>query len=251
VLPMLITLWAALLPYTRPPSFQALSDLSFRNFEALLRKPLVFRAFENTLILAASSGFICVLLASITSWIVVRSRARARWLLDVLAFLPLTIPGIALGVALVWIYLILPVPVYGTLWILLIGYSTTFLPAAMRFITPGLVQIHRELEESSYVAGATWWRTFKSIIFPLILPSAVGSALYVFMNVFRVLSMAIVVYTPKTVVVPVLIFQQWSESQQGNEIQALLITTAFVLMPFGFLYYWLNRKYGIGRRVSM
>lgn len=245
LLPTCVLLWGSLLPYTQLPSAQALTDLTFRNFENLLSKPQVFRAFENTFFVAAATAAICVFMAAVISWLIVRGRSKARYVLDVLAFVPLTIPGIALGVALVWIYLVLPIPVYGTLWILLIGYTTAFLPVSMRFVIPGVVQIHKELEESAYTAGASWFMTFRTIVLPLIIPNVVGAAVYVFMLVFRVLSMAIVVYTPKTLVVPVLIFQQWVEAQQGNEVQALVIITAVVLSPFAILYYWLNKNYGL------
>jgi iron(III) transport system permease protein len=167
--------------------------------------------------------------------------------LDLLTFLPLTIPGVILGVALIWIYLTIPIPVYGTLWILVIAYITSFLPISMRFLSPALGQIHRELEEAAYTSGATWWITFRRVLFPLLLPAVLGAGLYIFMLVFRVLSSTIVIYTPSTMVVPVLIYEMWGEAG-GNTVYALLVLNTLLLLPVALLYYWLIKRFGLAGR---
>src|SRR5262249_59843029 len=88
------------------------------------------------------------LLTAIASWVVVRTRLPGRWLVDNLAFMPLTIPGLVLGVALLVVYLRVPIGIYGTLWILLIAYMTRYLPYGMRYSSTSMFQIARELEES-------------------------------------------------------------------------------------------------------
>lgn len=246
LLPVAAVIWSSFLPYTQLPSVSALSELTLVNYQMVWDKLQVWRAFRNTFFLASLSPLICVFLATIASWIVVRTKIRGRWLLDFLSFAVIAIPGITLGVALVWVYLTLPIPVYGTLWILLIGYVTIFLPISMRFMSPAMVAIHKDLEESAYVSGASWSVTFRRILAPLLLPAAVGAALYIFVHIFRVLSMAIMVYTPKTIVIPVLIFKLWGESQQGNSLQALLVLTIVAVLPFALLYYWVIKRYGLG-----
>ncbi|MBI4317941.1 MAG: iron ABC transporter permease [Chloroflexi bacterium] len=249
LLPLVTLVWNALLPYSMRPSGEALAQLTTKNFQTVISSPKVFSAFQNSFAVAAGTAAVCVSLASIVAWIVLRTKMRGRWLLDLLAFLPMTIPGVIMGVGLVWIYLTLPIPVYGTLWIILIGYATSFLPIAMRFMSPALGQIHKELEESAYMSGATWWAAFRGILIPLLLPAALGAAIYIFMLVFRVVSMAIVVYTPSTVVVPVMIFQMWGESA-GNAVHALLLINTLVLVPFALSYHWLTRRYGLRARTD-
>ncbi len=247
ILPLATLVWNAILPYPMKPTAEALSEFTLKNFETVFTSSRVLLAFRNSFTVAAGAAAVCVFLASVVAWIVLRTKTRGRWLLDLLTFLPLTIPGFILGVSLIWIYLTLPVPVYGTLWILLIAYTTSFLPIAMRFISPALSQIHRELEESAYISGATWGMTFRRILIPLIFPAALGAATYIFMLIFRVLSSAIVIYTPKTIVVPVLIFEMWGEAA-GNAVHALLLLNTLFLAPFALAYHWLIRHYGLTRR---
>ena len=249
VLPRLTLVWNAFLPYPMAPSGQALSSLVLKNFQTVLASGKVLLAFQNTLVVATVAALACVALAAVVAWIVLRSNVRGRWLLDLLTFLPLTIPGVILGVALIWIYLTLPIPIYGTLAILAVAYTTSFLPIAMRFLSPALAQIHRELEEAAYASGATWWATFRRILLPLLLPAALGAGLYIFMLVFRVLSSTIVIYTPSTIVLPVLVFEMWGESG-GNAVHALLVLNTLALLPIALLYYWLVRRFGLAGRGS-
>lgn len=244
ILPMGIVIWNAFLPYIMQPSHEALSRLTLDNFRLLMNSEKVLLAFQNSFILASMGSFGCILLAVLTSWLVIRIRVRGCWLLDLLTFLPLTVPGIIMGVALMSIYLTLPIPIYGTLWILWIGYITIFLPLGMRFMSPALAQINVELEESAQVSGASRWLILCRIIVPLVLPAATGAGLYIFLMIFRVMSMAIVLYTPETIVVPVLVFTSWGVGS-GNEVQALLLINTAVLVPLALLYHWLNKKYSL------
>ncbi|HEX9879611.1 MAG TPA: iron ABC transporter permease [Candidatus Binatia bacterium] len=246
LLPLAVVTWSAFTPYFMVPSPKAFSKLTLDNFRSLWENSSVFLAFENTTLVAGASALGAVTLATATSWLVVRAKIRWSWLLDLLTFVPLPIPGIMIGVALLWIYLTLPIPVYGTLLILCIGYTTTLLPLAMRFISPALAQINVELEEAAQVCGATWWRTLAHVVVPLLLPVFAGAALYVFLLIFRLVSMAIILYTPATVVVPVLIFDLWGEGT-GNAVHALLLVNTVFLFPLALCYHWLLRNYRLAR----
>ncbi len=247
VLPLLTLVWNAFLPYPMAPSSQALSSLALKNFQTVLTSSKVLVAFQNTFVVAAFVALACIAIAAVVAWLVVRSNMRGRWLLDVLIFLPVTIPGVILGVALIWIYLTLPIPIYGTLWLLVLAYTTSFLPIAMRFLAPALGQVHRELEEAAYISGATWGATFRRILIPLLFPAALGAGIYIFMLVFRVLGSAIVIYTPGTIVLPVLIFEMWGEAS-GNAVHALLVVNTMVLLPIALFYYWLIQRFGLANR---
>ncbi len=244
ILPICTLLWYAFTRYPVQPSVKALSLLTLRNFSAGLNLPNALTGIRNSLILGGGASLICMLLASTVSWLTVRTNLRGRHIVDVLGFIPVTIPGITLGVALVWIYLTVPLPVYGTIWILLIGYVTAFLPVSIRFTTPGMTQIHKELEECAYVHRASWWITFWRIVIPLVLPSVLAAGLYVFLLVNRVLSMAIVVYTPSSIVLPVVVYNSWGESL-GNNVVALALIMVVAMTPVAVSYNWVLKHYGL------
>ena len=95
---------------------------------------------------------------------------RSGWMLDSLAFTPIAIPHVIVGATVLFAYLMLPIPVYNTIWILLIAYVTMYLPYGMRFMSSGLTQIHKELEEVAEVSGARIRQVFLRILLPLLLP---------------------------------------------------------------------------------
>lgn len=174
VLPFLIILWASLLPFYMQPSLEALSKLTLRNYETALHFDKITLAVRNSLLLGLGSATVVMLLTSFASWILVRSRAQGRWLLDLLTTLPLLFPGIVMGLAILRFYLLVPVPVYGTLWILLIAFVTRYIPYGIRYTHSGLLQLHKELEEAAYASGASWANCMRRITLPLLTPSFLG-----------------------------------------------------------------------------
>src|SRR5258708_24125977 len=120
----------------------------------------------NTLLLALASATIIMFVTSVICWIVVKTKLPGRWLLDNFASLPMVFPGIVLGLAIMILYLTLPVGIYGTIWIMLIAYVTRFMPYGLRYNTTSMLQIHKALEESAQMSGASWTTTFCRIILP-------------------------------------------------------------------------------------
>ena len=125
-LPILVVIWSSFLPFYMPPSEKALASLTFDNYTKLWEFPLIQRAMWNSFILGVSSSTITMLLTAIMAWIIVRTSWQGKGLLDFMAFSPIAVPGLVMGIAILWLYLIVPVPVYGTLWILLIAYVTKY-----------------------------------------------------------------------------------------------------------------------------
>ena len=229
LLPLLVLLWNSLLPFYLPPSARALPLLTLRNYASVLTLPSIQRAIVNTTLLSVGSGTAVMGLTAVIAWVTVRSRLRGRWLLDQLASLPLVFPGVVLGVALATTYLVLPVPIYGTLWILLIAYVTRYIPYGMRASSAALLQIHRELEEAAEVSGASWWRGFVRIVLPLLGPGLLAGWIYVVIVSARELSSSILLWGPGGEVLSVMIFDLW-QSGHPQELAALGILLVLALL---------------------
>src|SRR5207237_9649715 len=120
----------------------------------ILTQPAIGIGLRNSLILGVAAAMGTMLLTTVIAWITVKTRLRGRQALDLLAFLPIGIPGLVLGVSLIFQYLNNPLPIYGTLWILLIAYVIGALPYGMRISAASMVQIHRALEEAAAVSGS-------------------------------------------------------------------------------------------------
>ena len=92
-----------------------------------------------------------MLLAALTAWVTTKTRVAGRGVIEGLTFIPWAFPGTALAIGLLWTYVYVPLPIYGTLWILLIGYITRFLHYGLRSITSTIVQLHDDLTQASMV----------------------------------------------------------------------------------------------------
>lgn len=216
VLPFLIFLWASFLPFYRPPSVKLLSQLSLENYQTAFDRSDLVPMLQNTVSLALGTAVTVMLLSLCISWIVIRLRPAGHRILDTLAFLPYAMPSIVMGVAFMIVFLAFPNPIYGTLWILFIAYTVRYLPYGTRFTHAGLLQIHKELEEAAQASGAGFLSVFRRILIPLMLPSLIGGGLYVLILSVKVMSMAAILWTPKSIVFSIFIWQLWEEGNMGE-----------------------------------
>jgi iron(III) transport system permease protein len=244
VLPFLIILWASLLPFYMQPSFEALSRLTLRNYQTALQFDKLALAVKNSVLLGLGSATLVMLLTAFASWVLVRGRAPGRWLLDLLTTLPLLFPGIVMGLAILRFYLLVPVPVYGTLWILLIAFVTRYIPYGIRYTHSGLLQLHKELEEAAYASGASWANCMRRITLPLLTPSFLGGWVFVFLISAKELSMSILLVSPRTPVVSVTIYELWENAQIG-ELAAFGVLWTAILVFVAVVYYLFARRYGV------
>ncbi len=217
VLPLLALFWISLFPFVRQFSLDALARASFGQYAYVLTYSALVDAFKNSLLNAALVATGVVLLTSVVAWIAVRSRLRGRWLLDALAFAPIGVPGTIMGVSVLLVYLTLPLPIYGTLFIVTVAHVTLFLPYGMRLASDALLRIHPQLEEASALSGASWLRTYRSILLPLLLPGLLAAWVTILATSFRELSTAIFLASPQSRLVAVVIYTTW---QDGNATAA-------------------------------
>lgn len=247
VLPVFVLLWNSVLPFYMKPSWQALSMLTTENYTFVLKLPKTTRAVVNSIGLSVGSGAIVMVLTSIIAWITVRARVPGRWLLDNLASLPLIFPGIVMGVALIWVYLLLPIPIYGTVWILLVAYVTRYLPYGMRTASAALLQIHRELEEAAETSGASWGQTFRRIILPLLQPAMIAGWTYIVIVSIRELSSSILLWGPGAEVLSVYIFDLW-QTGHPQELAALGLMLVTFLFILAMISRTIGERYGVPHR---
>jgi iron(III) transport system permease protein len=244
IAPLLILLWMSLLPYYQTPGITPLKSLTLSNYAELVDTRGVTDSVKNSVILAMTSATTVVFFTAVISWMVLKSKFKGRRLLDLLASFPLAMPGLVLGVALIFIYLRSPLPIYGTLVILFIAYVTRYLPYGMRYSGSSLAQVGAELEESAKMSGATWRDTFRRIVLPLMAPGLVAGWIYVVVVSVRELSSSILLYSQNTRVMSVTIWEFWQNGQTGV-LAALGVCMVVVLMVLIAVAYKLGAKIGV------
>ncbi len=239
VLPVFILLWSSFIPYYGIPSRALLAKLTLDNYKYILDYPLAWTAFKNSFYLSVGSATLVMFLTSVIAWITVKSKIRGRGFLDNMAFIPIAMPGIVLGVSLIWVYLTLPIPIYGTIWVLLLAYITRFMPYGMRAASASMIQINKELEEASLASGGSWPQTFRKIILPLLMPGFVAGWIYISIISLRELSTSILLYSYDSTVLSIMAFDLWEGGQYtyvcalGVMMVALLVAMAAVARMVG------------------
>lgn len=244
VLPLAILVYASLTGFYSPISRRALSHLTFANYNSVFSDAGTATAFKNSIILAIASATIIMLLTSVVSWIVVRSKIRGAGLLNGLTMIPIGIPGLIMGVALLFTYLRIPIHVYGTLFILLIAYVTVFLPYGITYSSSAMYQISNELEESARVSGASWWFTFRRVTLPLLMPGFVAGWTFIVLVAFRELGASLLLYTPGKEVLSILIWQEWGDGLL-SQLAALGVVMILLLMVLVAVARKLGAKVGV------
>jgi iron(III) transport system permease protein len=247
ILPFLVLVWSSLQKYYSVPTMAALKNVSLDAYRTVLGYPGFSTAVFNSLMLALGSATIVMLLTSVVCWIVVRTKLPARWLLDNMASLPMVFPGLVLGLSIMITYLTIGGGIYGTIWILVIAYVTKFLPYGMRYNTTSMMQIHRELEESAAMSGASWAVTFRRILLPLLKPGLLAGWIYVVIVSIRELSSSILLYSPGSEVMSILIWEFWQNGQYV-ELSAFGVMLIVALFIFVMLAQAAGKRFGVSER---
>jgi iron(III) transport system permease protein len=243
VVPMAMLVWASLLPFYQPLSVAAFKLITLNNYRTVLSSdhlPYVL----NTLLIAFATATIATAITMLAAWLSVR-RARGGWLIERLATLPLVFPGLVLGIAVMQLFLHVPIPIYGTIWILVWAFVINYLPYGMRYSGSGMLQIHRELEEAAAICGASPLTRLRRVVAPLLAPALIAGWLFIFLMAARVLSLAILLTGPRSQPMAVVMFDLWTNGQ-GTELAALGLLWAMLMTMIAVAFYLVARRSGAG-----
>jgi len=238
-LPLIILAIGSLLQYYGRFDWSIFARMSTVNYPRVLEHPQILKGLFNSLSLAVVGGALCVLLSAVFSYVIVKGRWTGRGWLDGLAMLPIAVPATVLGVGLLWAWITVPLPVYGTTLILAVAFITRYLPLCLRTVSGGLIQLSSELEEASKMSGAAWLYTARRIILPLLRPAMAAAWLMMFMIIMRELSMSILLAGPGNQVVSVVMYDYYTSGELGllsaaSILFAAIVMAVVLLARFGF-----------------
>jgi iron(III) transport system permease protein len=246
VMPILLLAYASGLPFFQLPSAVAFSTMSLSHY-ATLPWELVFRAVSNTLVLAVLVPTVTLAISLAFSWIVLRSRIPGRAGFDFIAFLPHAVPSIIFGVGALLLTLFVlqrALPLYGTIWILLIVFVIARISYGTRMTNSGLIQIHAELEESALVSGASTWDAFRRVTVPLLAPTLLYAWLWIALLTFRELTLAVILSTADNLTFPVVVWSLWLGGGLG-QASALAMVMLLMMTPLIAIYWLIARRQGL------
>jgi len=243
LLPLLMIAYAALTPYFAPPSWAMMGRLSLVHFFEMDWE-LVLRGVKNTVTLVMIVPLLVVLFAFCISWLVVRSRRRARYILEFGAFLPHALPEaiLAIGALLLALFVVGDVvPIYGSIWLIALVYVVARLAFATRAINGSLLQVHKELEEAAFVAGLSNFRTAWRILLPLLRPAVMSVWIWTALLVYRELTVAVFLTVQDNITLPAVIWSYWYAGGI-NKASAVTLLMTLVLTPLILVFWWFGRR---------
>ncbi|HEU5287076.1 MAG TPA: iron ABC transporter permease [Candidatus Limnocylindria bacterium] len=213
------------------PAGLVAANLTLDNYaQVLFGLEVTRRAIGNSLLLGALTATITMVLGVVIATIDLRTALRGKRVLDYLSVIPLGVPGIVLAVAILELWLRLPVNLYGTLAILLLAYLTRFVPLAVRSSQAAISQVDTSLEEAARIGGASWWTTERRVTLPLAAPALVAGWILVFVPTLQELSASVLLFTPDTMTLAVTIFN--FQDNGKLELVSALGVVMLVLVTF-------------------
>jgi iron(III) transport system permease protein len=246
LLPFLALLWASVIPYFAGFSLTMLHRASFAAYADLFASPKLREAGTNAALVSLTAAASLVVLALATAWIVLRSRLRQAWMLDVLAMIPMGVPPLMIGVALVFAaFSVRFLALYGTIWLIAIGHLIAFLPVATRMMQAGLLQIGGELEEAAAVAGASVRRTFRRIILPLLGPTIIAVIIWVLVHSVREFSIAVMLQSGRNSVLSTTLYSYWETGSPEHAAALAVLLMLLLLALVGVLSLLTRRRLDI------
>jgi len=245
-LPLVMLAWASALPFLQTPSAQAFASLSLGNFRSIPSE-LLMRIIGNTAILMVAVPTLTMIASFAMSWVVLRAKTRGAALVDFLAFLPVTVPPIVFSVAALLLALFVlraVVPLYGTIWLLVIVYAVARLSYGTRMTNTALIQIHHELEEAAQMSGAGTAGVLRAVLLPLLAPTILYAWIWIALLSYRELTLPVVLATGANLPFSMLVWSYVQSSSYGRASAAALIMLT-LMVPVLLLYWLAARRAGL------
>jgi iron(III) transport system permease protein len=252
VLPLLALIVAAFRRFLFIPNAASLFEMrhySFIHFESIFDNPLTMRSIWNTMEVGLITALLGGVLAFAIGYTVHRGNVPGRRGIDLIATLPVAIPGLVIGVAYLWAWIGLPGGLYGTIWILALAFVARFIPDTMKALSTSFLQIHKELEEAAWICGKGLLGTIRTIVLPLARPGIVAAMTLLFILAIRELGSSLFLYTSDTTVMAVLLLDYYEGGNTGKTAAFSLVQTALLAVLICFAT-WLsngNANTDVGR----
>jgi iron(III) transport system permease protein len=209
-------------------AFPAASNFTLSNFHAAMSMNAAGSALTNSLILAFATATIGIAIMGLLAWLIYRSGLPGAGTLEYVVMFPQAVPRLVFAFGIMWAWLVAPIPIYGTLWLLLIAYLTVFLPLGVRTIAGVVLQIDKSLEECAQMCGASWTFRMRTINVPLLVPGLIAAWLLLFIASVRELGASILLMGPHSKVITPSIVESWFGTASELTATLALIQTFVV-----------------------
>ncbi len=206
------------------------------NYETALQMGSLGPAFINSMILGVSVATIGVPIIGILAWIIYRSNMPMRGPMEYIIMVPAAVPRLVFGLGLLWAWINIPIPIYGTLWLLGIAYFTVFMPLGLRTMAGVVLQVDKSLEECARVCGAGWGYQMRTVTLPLLRPGLIAAWLLIFISSVRELGASVFLMGPHSKVIAPSIVNSWLTASSELSAAMALIQTVMVFVAVAIMF---------------
>ena len=212
----------------------AWSRLTLANYhKVMFVDAIAHRGLINSIIISTLGATIAVAVCMLLALVIHRTRLPAREGIAPLAMVPVTVPGIVLGLG--FLIALIATPLYGTLWIIMIAYIVHYMPTGLRNGESLVLSVSRELDESARMSGATWWRAMVRIVMPLVAPGMMSMWLLLFVTYIREVSSSMMLFTFGTETISIALIQIMEYEPYGVSGAFGVLQTVLVLVCVAFI----------------
>ena len=204
---------------------------TFDNWLTVFRDPRTMGGLRNTIIFSGVAAASVIILGGLIAYIRIRTRHWLGPVMELTAWLPWTMPGIVLGLALLWAWISLPKPInlYGTSAIVILGFVVNGLPLGARTMQSAIMQVSKDLEECSLVHGASWLQTIRYVVLPLLRIGVAAAFVIVFALSARSLTIPLLLYSYGTETLTVSLLYYYEEGHRNITAVIAVIQLGLVM----------------------
>ena len=202
------------------------SNLGIDPWIPVITSSQYMESIGRSLIYGVISATIGTVLAVFVAYLSVKTKVTGRSIPDLLVVLGGSTPSIVIALALIITFSgNYGLNIYSTMWILIVSYLIKYMTMSVRTVAASLSQVHISLEEAALNSGASWLRTCKDIIIPLVAPSIVAGWFLIFMPSFYELTMSNLLYGADTKSIGVLLYelQTYADTQNASVLSVIIL----------------------------
>lgn len=215
------------------PTFGVVTgNLTLQHFREVLGNQQVIESFRNTAIISVVGGAVAVTFSAVVAYLIQRTRSKARWLLEGATWLPWALPGVVLGLGMLWAYLSVPglKRLYGSIWLIMLALIVVATPITVRLANAAIAQVHAQLEEAARVHGASRLRAVFGVVLRQILPSLLAAWLVSGVTMAGTLSVPVMLSGPDSMTVPVVVLNLMDNGKSSQAAAVFTLTIAAIAL---------------------
>lgn len=199
------------------PLVNPLEVLTIDNFKQIFDQPAYVNSIRNSLLIAAIGGLIATGFIAFAVLVTTRSDFPLRGALSYVALYPRAVPGLIVGIGFLWTTLLIPGlgELRNTLAVLAVAFTVRFLPIGFGAVLPSVVRVSNELDRAARISGASWLRTMRSIMVPLLRPALASAFALLFVSFLKEYASALFLVSSGSEVIGTTMIELWRQGNSG------------------------------------